>query len=758
MSPKDPKGWIRRLIVWVKPHKADAIAAFAVAIVGTGIAAFAPLIQKIIVDDVLTDPSRPLWPWLLLLVIFGVARFGLAYVRRFRGGRIALAVQHDLRTAIFNQLQRLDFASHDEMQTGQLVSRAGSDIMLIQGLLQFLPIVIGNIIMFVISLGIMLFLSPPLTLVMLLVTPALLWTTLRLRRGIFPASWDSQQLAGEVATVVEESVTGVRIVKGFGQEQRQLDQLTETSEELFGSRLRLVRITARLQSLLQTIPAFGMVAVLALGGWLALQGEITLGVFLAFSTYMLSLVAPVRMFASMLTIAQLARAGAERIFELLDSTPLVLEKPDAAVLSPTNGEITFDHVSFGYLRTEPVLRDFSLTVAPGETVALVGTSGSGKSTVGLLLPRFYDVHDGAVRIDDVDVRDVTLGSLREQIGVVFEDSFLFSDTIRNNIAFARPDASDEDVEAAARAVEAHEFVTGLPDGYETIVGEQGLTLSGGQRQRIALARALLSDPRILLLDDATSAVDARVEAEIHNTLRRILVGRTTILIAHRRSTLELADRIVVVDQGHVVDEGSHDELIARCRVYRDLLAGPGDDVEGIDLDAVVVADDIAVASQPNADGITPAAWPAQPEPAPFGLVPAVTAAPAGPGRGGMGGGMGRMGGGMGAALAPTPELLEKVAKLPPPVDQPDVDVEAQTRLETPFRFGRFLRPFRWPLIAGLVLVTLDGLATLAGPWLIRFGINEGVGKDAAGRALGGIGRVPRHHPRRLVGDVGPDRG
>jgi ATP-binding cassette subfamily B protein len=728
-------GWIRRLIGWIAPHKADAIAAFSVAIAGTAIAAFAPLVQKVIVDDVISDPSRPLWPWLLLLVIFGVTRFGLAFVRRYRGGRIALAVQHDLRTAIFRQLQRLDFASHDEMQTGQLVSRAGSDIMLIQGLLQFLPIVIGNLLMLVISLVIMFVLSPLLALVMLLMTPALLWTALRLRTAVFPASWDAQQIAGEVATVVEESVTGVRIVKGFGQERRQLDQLADQSRALFGSRLRLVRIQARLQSLMQTIPTFGMVAVLALGGWLALQGEISLGVFLAFSSYMLALVSPVRMFASMLTVAQLARAGAERIFELLDSTPLVQERPDASILRPTRGEITFDAVSFGYLRAEPVLRDFSLTVRPGETVALVGTSGSGKSTVGLLLPRFYDVHEGAVRVDDVDVRDVTLVSLREQIGVVFEDSFLFSDTIRNNISFARPEASDADVEAAARAVEAHEFVTGLPEGYETIVGEQGLTLSGGQRQRIALARALLSDPRILLLDDATSSVDAGIEAEIHRTLRRLLVGRTTILIAHRRSTLELADRIVVVDQGRVVDEGSHDELIARCRVYRDLLAGPGDDLEELPLDtadvdalgeSTAVDDRIAARGDGAAEleGMTVSAWPERAETAPRGANPAA-APPMGRGMGGPPGI-----GGMGPALAATPDLLEKVEALPPVVDEPDIDIATQTRPESNFRFAGFLRQFRWPLIAGLVLVTLDGLATLAGPWLIRYGINEGVAKDA----------------------------
>jgi ATP-binding cassette subfamily B protein len=718
-------GWIRRLLGWIAPHKRDAIAAFSVAVVGTAIAAFAPLVQKVVVDDVLTDPERAIWPWLLLLVAFGCARFALAFVRRYRGGRIALAVQHDLRTAIFRQLQRLDFASHDAMQTGQLVSRAGSDIMLIQGLLQFLPIALGNVLMFVIAIVIMATLSPLLTLIMLLVTPALLWTALRLRTAIFPASWDAQQAAGEVATVVEESVTGVRIVKGFGQEHHQLDELAGRSRRLFGSRLRLVRMQARLQSRLQTIPSLGMVAVLGFGGWLALEGHISLGVFLAFSTYMLALVAPVRMFAGMLTIAQLARAGAERIFELLDSTPLVVERPDASELRPTRGEVVFDAVTFGYLRAEPVLRDFSLTVSPGETVALVGASGSGKSTVGLLLPRFYDVHEGSVRIDDVDVRDVTLASLREQIGVVFEDSFLFSDSIRNNIAFARPDATHTEVETAARAAEAHEFVKGLPDGYDTVVGEQGLTLSGGQRQRIALARALLSDPHILLLDDATSSVDARVETDIHRTLRRLLAGRTTILIAHRRSTLELADRIVVVDRGRVADTGTHDELLARSAVYRTLLAGPGDDIE------------TAGESPAESNGLTASAWPTGSVNGGGGgeerraerarsVEPVAT-------RGGAGYGAGLAA--MGPALAPTPELMEKVAALAPSTDEPEIDVAEQTRPESGFRFRAFLRQFRRPLLAGLVLVTLDALATLAGPWLIRVGIDEGVARDAAGALL-----------------------
>jgi len=297
-----------------------------------------------------------------------------------------------------------------------------------------------------------------------------------LRTSVFPASWDAQQKAGDVANVVEEDVTGVRVVKGFGQEERELARLTDASRDLFGSRLRAVRIQAKYASTLQALPAFGQVGVMALGGWLALHGRITLGTFLAFSTYLVQLVAPARMFAGIVAIGQQARAGVERIMELLDSNPLVVERPDAVDLPRATGDVRFDGVRFGYLRSEPVLDDFTLHVAPGETIALVGASGSGKSTVSLLLPRFYDVQAGTVTIDGVDVSTVTLDSLRRQIGVVFEESFLFSDTVRSNIAYGRPDATDEEVEAAARAAEAHEFIRALPEGYDTVVGERGLTL------------------------------------------------------------------------------------------------------------------------------------------------------------------------------------------------------------------------------------------------------------------------------------------
>ncbi|HTK15423.1 MAG TPA: ABC transporter ATP-binding protein [Acidimicrobiia bacterium] len=727
------QGWIRRLVGYMKPHKKNAYVAFGVAIGGQLIQSLLPVVQKIVVDDVITPhsrngvhiPGKPLAPWLALMIAMGVFTFVFAYFRRFRGGRIALDVQHDLRTAVFRQLQHLDFASQDELQTGQLVSRASSDVALLQGFLQFLPIGVANILLFIVSFGAMLWLSPLLSLVMLAVAPLLLVTAMRLRTSVFPASWDAQQKAGDVANVVEEDVTGVRVVKGFGQEQRELERLTGRSREMFASRVRLVNIQARLQPAMQTIPAFGQVAVLALGGWLALNGRITLGTFLAFSTYMLLITPPIRQLAAILTVGQLARAGAERIYDLLDSTPVVQNAPDAIDLEIPRAEVRFEHVTFGYTSTDPVLRDFDLTVASGETVALVGSSGSGKSTVALMLPRFYDVHSGRITIDGVDVRDVRLDSLRRNIGVVFEDSFLFSDTITANIGFGRPDATREEVETAARAAEAHEFILRLPNGYDTVVGEQGLTLSGGQRQRVALARALLSDPKILLLDDATSSVDSRVEEEIHATLKQIASTRTTILIAHRRSSLSLADRIVVMDEGAVLDAGTHEELWERCRLYRMLLSGPGGDAEGLDAGEEEPDDE-------QVDGLTPAAWRGldreeirRAQIAERARTASPTAAVRVAGGGGGGGGMGASGG-WGGALAPTPELLAQVDALGPATADPHIDVAAESRPAPDFKFLRFIRRYRGWLLTGMLLVALDAVCTLAGPLLVRHGIDSGV--------------------------------
>jgi ATP-binding cassette, subfamily B, bacterial len=716
------KGWIRTLWPWLARHKKDVYLAFGVAIVGMVIAALTPVVEKVLLDNITLHPDAAIWPWLVLLVLAGVIRFGAAYVRRFYGGRVALSVQHDLRTAIYDTLQRLDFARHDELQTGQLVSRASSDVALLQGLLAFLPIISGNLVMLVISLVIMLILSPVLTLVALAVVPLLFVVALRMRSSVFPASWDAQQEAAMVAGVVDESVTGVRVVKGFGQEGRELGRLTDRSHTLFRSRMRLVRIQALYVPTLQALPAFGQVAVLALGGWLALHGHITLGTFLAFSSYLVQLASPARMFAGLVAVGQQARAGAERIFELLDSNPLVTESPDAKPLPTVRGQLDFEDVRFGYMRSEPVLDGFTLHVHPGEVVALVGASGSGKSTTSLLLPRFYDVQEGSVRIDGADVRDVTLDSLRHQIGVVFEESFLFSDSIRNNIAFGVPDATFDDVIGAAKAAEAHEFILALPDGYDTVVGERGLTLSGGQRQRVALARALLTDPHILILDDATSSVDARVEEEIHATLRRLLQDRTTLLIAHRRSTLRLADRIAVVDNGHVVDSGTHDELMVRCTLYRRLLAGPGDDCETEEIEEVADPVTLTASAWQPVDGNGNGNGNGNGANRPLNVDAQARIGGGGGGGGGWGGG----GGMVGSFLAPTPELLEKVAKLPPATDDPEVDVDREGTYDPSFTLRRFTRPFRRPLTIGLGLVVLDTLFTLAGPTLIRLGVDKGV--------------------------------
>jgi ATP-binding cassette subfamily B protein len=717
LSDQRPVGWIRRLLTALRPHRRSVVVALGAAAVGQVVAALTPLIERHVIDRSIIARSSPIAPWVALLVLAGIVRFAGAYVRRYWAGRVSLDVQNDLRTAVYDNLQRLDFARHDEMRTGQLVSRATSDIGLVQGLLAFLPIVLANVLFFVVALVVMASLSPLLTLIALAVTPVIAVVSLKLRHTLYPATWDAQQQAGVVAGVVEEAVSGVRVVKGFGQEEREVARLAEAAEGLLARRVRAVRIQARFQPALQAIPSFGQVGVLLLGGWLAIRGNITLGTFLAFSSYVTQLQAPVRMLTGILTIGQQARAGVERVYELLDSTPLVTDAPGAEPLPPTRGEVVFDHVGFGYLRSEPFLDGFDLRVAPGETVALVGTSGSGKSTVALLLPRFYEVQSGAVRIDGHDVRDVTLESLRRQVGVVFEDPFLFSDSIAANLAYGRPDATHEEVVAAARAAEADEFIRALPDGYDTVVGERGLTLSGGQRQRIALARAILSDPAILVLDDATSAIDARTEHEIHETLRAVARDRTMILVAHRRSSLSLADRICVVDQGRIADSGTHEELIERCALYRSLLAGPGDDVEVVEADPAAGVDD----EVDPVRGVTPALWPEPDDDAVAGARPFRAVG------GGLGGGIpGGGGAGFAGAMAATPELLAAVDALEPLRDERDIPVAEAERPDPDFRFLRFLRRWRRQLVVALLLVAADGVATLAGPAILRHGIDAGV--------------------------------
>ncbi|MFF7437051.1 ABC transporter transmembrane domain-containing protein [Streptomyces sp. NPDC008122] len=710
MVGEKQQGWARRLAGYAWRYKANTLLALGSSLAGMAVLALVPLVTKVIIDDVIGAKTRSLGVWTGLLVGAAVLVYALTYVRRYYGGKLALDVQHDLRTDMYETVTRLDGRRQDELSTGQVVGRATSDLQLIQGLLFMLPMTIGNILLFLISLAVMAYLSIPLTLVALAVAPALWWIAKRSRTRLHPATWHAQQQAAVVAGVVDGAVTGVRVVKGFGQEDQETGKIREAGRKLFAGRLRTIRLNSKYTPALQAVPALGQVAVLALGGWLAYRHQITLGTFVAFSSYLASLVGPVRMLAMVLTVGQQARAGVERVYDLIDTEPTI---KDGTKELPADAPATveFDDVSFAYEDGRPVLDGFSLEILPGETVAVVGASGSGKSTVSLLLPRFYDVTHGAVLVGGHDVRELTLDSLRAAVGLVPEDSFLFSDTVAANIAYGVPDATREQIETAARAAQADRFIAELPDGYDTKVGEHGLTLSGGQRQRVALARAILTDPRLLLLDDATSAVDAKVEHEIHEALKSVMAGRTTLLIAHRRSTLGLADRIAVLEDGRLADIGTHAELEQRSPLFRRLLTDP-EELGAVSPGHLTPPDELpedrTLRAELDAEfdaerGITPTLW-----------VRDETTGREAP------------------APGATPELLAAVEALPPATDTPDIDEARAVSPEDAYGLRRLLRGFGAPLLISLGLVALDAGAGLLLPVLIRHGIDEGVNRLAIG--------------------------
>ncbi|MBP2366087.1 ABC transporter ATP-binding protein [Pseudonocardia parietis] len=710
-------------------HRRVTLGALLASMAGVGLEAVGPLLIRSGVNGAVGGDPGVLTPVVLGLLALGAVKFAGAFVRRYLGGLMALNVQHDLRRAVFGAVQRMDGVRQDRLRTGQVASRAISDLQLVQGFLSMVPLSAGTVVLVVVAVVAMLWLSPLLTVVALITLPLAFLATNRIRRTLFPATWSAQQRAAEIAQQVEETVTGVRVVKGFGQEARETGVLERRAHRLYGERLRAAGLTARLNPALLALPGLGQVAVIGVGGYMAVQGSIDLGTFLAFTVYVGMLVGPARLIGALVVTGQLTRAAAERVFEITDAEPEVVDPQHPGELPDGPPAVELDDVRFGYepagsgpdgnAAPDPVLDGLSLRVEAGETLALVGPPGSGKSTVALLLPRFYDPQSGALRIGGTDLRELRLRDLRAELGVVFEEAFLFSDTIRNNIAYGRPDATDDEIHAAAEAAQVATFVEVLPEGYDTAVGERGLTLSGGQRQRIALARAMLTRPRVLVLDDATSAVDTATEAAIHETLHELTAERTTLLIAHRRSTLALADRIAVLDRGRVVDLGTEDELRGRCALFRELLAtGPADELGGPAAGAgsapaaptEAVSPGVAAA---RASGPTPELWPEveradEPDRA-LGVE--------------SGGGAAGWAGGVSA----TPELLDSVARLAPATESPRLRGEGDPTAPDPeFRLASLLRPVRPLLVLGMALMTADALATLALPSIARAAVDSGI--------------------------------
>jgi ATP-binding cassette subfamily B protein len=710
---------LRGLWPFLRPRAPRLALAVVTAVAGQVVLGLSPLVQKIVLDDAIVARRRPLGLWLAVFLGAGVVGFAAQVVRRFTAAQVSLDLQHDLRLAIHRKLNALDSAGHEGLSAGDVMARAASDVTLIQMFVNQLPLLVANVTLLLVSAGVMLALSPLLSLVVLLFVPLFLGLAVRFRDRVFPSSWNDQRLFGAVAGVVDEAVAGVRVVKAFAQEARELALLVERARELFRSRMRTARLTALYSATLQALPTLAQFGVLAFGGWLALRGRITLGVFLAFSSYLVQLLAPVRLLSGVLANSQQARAGATRVLELLSLPVKVQDTPGAQPLATCRGEIELSHVTFGYPGREPVLRDVSLRVAPGERLGVVGASGSGKSTLALLMARFYDPDHGSVRIDGRDARSYVLDDVRRSVGVVFEDSFLFSATIRDNISFGQPEASQGEIEAVARLTHAHDFIRALPRGYATRVGERGYTLSGGQRQRLALARAALADPEILILDDATSAIDARTEEAMHASFDQELGPRTTILIAHRQSTLRLASRVVLLDGGRIAAEGTHEELLATSGRYRELLAGPE------------LVDDPELTLVP-AEAVDQRAWPAEvaregaERAASLDAAVDIVASKAAT-RGGGGGGGGRdLGGGRAAFVAATPELLARVAALPPLRDEPAVDVAVAAAPDEAISLRRMIRAFRGALLLGLGLVVIDTATTLCGPLLTGRAIDQGI--------------------------------
>jgi ATP-binding cassette subfamily B protein len=561
-----------RLLGFLKPYKLGLIVSIFLAVGSQGAAIALIWVTKHVIDSALAPHDKQkLWMFVGTVVALGVVRAVLMAARRLISGRQALAVEMDMRQGLYQHLVRLSFGFYDRHQTGQLMSRATVDL---QGVRFFLGY--GLIFFFqnwltVVSVTAVLFVFQwKLALIVLAITPVLVVLAYRYSHVAHPTLRDVQQKLADVATVAEENIVGVHVVKSFAQEPQEAAKFQARSEAVFRQTLQANRQRALYVPLISWVPLLAQAAVLLVGARMVTSGELSVGGFVAFNLYLGMLVMPLRSLGMWVGQAQRATASGERIFQVMDEPEEIADRPGASELPAGGGHLRFEGVTFEYLEGRPVLEGVDLDVPPGRTIALIGHTGAGKTTLTSLVPRFYDVSSGRVTIDGADVRDVTLTSLRHAIGVIPQDSFLFSATVRENITFGAPYLDDAEVERVARLAQAHEFVAALPNGYDTVIGERGITLSGGQRQRLAIARALAVDPRILILDDATASVDATTEARIRVGLRSAMHNRTTLIIAHRLSTIALADEIVVLDRGRIAARGTHEELLETSPVYHDI--------------------------------------------------------------------------------------------------------------------------------------------------------------------------------------------
>ena len=597
IDPDTSKGWFRRLLPMIVARRAAFTVVLVTGLVGLALQVSVPMVLRQAVDRSLGDLDgsaafADLERHAILLVVMASASFGLRFTYRYLLFGTACRIETDLRDAVYQHLTRLSFSFYDRVAAGEVISRANSDIRSIQLLLAFGPLAGLSAVSFFMAFGFMLSIHVQLTLVTVSTMPFVFVLGQKLRDQVFPLSWVTQGRMAEVAMVVDENVNGTRVVKSFAAEFDQIALLARAADRLRWSATALIEARARFNPMIEALPRLGMALVLLYGGHLAIDGQVGVGSLLAFSGYVTMIAMPFRMFGFVLIQAQRAAASSMRIYEILDEEPAIVDRPGArepAAVSPELGRVEFRSVVFSYPTADPehegdprpVLDGFDLVIEPGETVAIVGRTGCGKSTVARLLPRFYDVTSGAVLVDGIDVRDRRLDGLRRTVSQVPDESFLFSERLHDNVAFGQPDASRLDVEAAARIARADEFIVGLADGYDEVVGERGYSLSGGQRQRIALARTILTDPRVLILDDATSAIDVQTEEDIHRGLVDLMADRTTIVIAHRLSSISLADRVVLMEGGRVVADGTHADLLATDPRYAAILTQS----DGVDVDA-----------------------------------------------------------------------------------------------------------------------------------------------------------------------------